>query len=238
MPNRTKKNRTPATSSKRRNAVWGLCFLIAGLLLTVRMTVGLPWDLESPKISTESPKISHDLQQRRVNAEGDSPVDVIVQFTQHPTADHFDKVGRRGGTMKQDLSGVIKGAAFTVPASALADLANDPDVAYISPDRPVHSTAVELDYFPAAVYAPQAWQSGYNGTGVYVAVIDSGIIDIPDLHGQNNRVVYGQDFVTGGSAVDKYGHGSHVAGIIGGNGAQSSGQNFFYTFSGIAPTST
>ena len=72
-----------------------------------------------------------------------------------------------------------------------------------------------------------AWSSGYTGAGVGVAVIDSGINDShPDLRNANgtSRVVYHQDFTgtattnSSGGKYDLYGHGTHVAGIIGGNG--------------------
>jgi hypothetical protein len=203
MFNRTKKNATSSqrriavwgSCCKRRVAVWGSCFLIAAaLLLTVKAGFGQSWNAESPRIShdpqqrlanAELPKMSDDLQGRLAKADADSKVDVIIQFKQHPTAYHLSKVERLGGKMKRDLRGVIKGAAFTVPASAVADLANDPDVAYISPDRPLQgmqsALSATLDYYDATIYAPWAWQLGLNGTGVGVAVIDSGIIDVPDL---------------------------------------------------------
>ena len=37
------------------------------------------------------------------------------------------------------------------------------------------------------------------------------------------------------STADAFGHGTHVAGIVGGNGAMSTGNNYTYTFRGIAP---
>jgi serine protease AprX len=84
-----------------------------------------------------------------------------------------------------------------------------------------------------------AQQYPFNGAGVGVAVIDSGIADHPDLHtaAGPSRVVYSQSFVSGNSsAVDAYGHGTHVAGILGGNGAASgSGSGYSIQFSGIAP---
>src|SRR5262249_27174248 len=80
------------------------------------------------------------------------------------------------------------------------------------------------------------WQLGYDGTGIGVAVIDSGIFDIPDLDNasKKSRIVYSQDFV-GKPAIDQYGHGTHVAGIVGGNGVNSTGSEYTYTFRGIAP---
>ena len=81
-------------------------------------------------------KISSDLKAKTAADQ----VDVIVQFTQVPTAAHHEKILSRGGTVKREL-GQFKGAAYSMPASALADLAADPDVVYISPDRPLNGAS-------------------------------------------------------------------------------------------------
>jgi serine protease AprX len=94
-----------------------------------------------------------------------------------------------------------------------------------------------LDYTAVAVGAPVAWSSGLNGTGIGVAVIDSGVYNHPDLNAansSNSRVVYRQSFI-GGELNDDFGHGTHVAGIVGGNGSSSDQQGAFRTFKGIAP---
>jgi len=77
------------------------------------------------------------------NQDGNAALDVIVQFTSAPTGRHHEKVQRKGGTLRHDLSGVINGAHYTVPANRVAELSEDPEVAYISPDRPLHAM---LDY--------------------------------------------------------------------------------------------
>ena len=85
----------------------------------------------------------------------------------------------------------------------------------------------------------EAWESGYTGAGIGVAVIDSGVASHPDLNGGflgGSRVVWNQSFVPGvSSATDQYGHGTHIAGLIAGNGASSSGVKYLRTFEGIAP---
>jgi subtilisin family serine protease len=124
----------------------------------------------------------------------------------------------------------VRGGVYNFPLSALSRLANDPDVAYISPNRPV---AGANDFTEATVGADVAQSYGWNGAGIGVAVIDSGISDHPDLHDPAtglSRVVYNQSFVPGTDASDGYGHGTHVAGIIAGNGSQSNGMFF-----GVAP---
>ena len=182
--------------------------------------------------AAQNKKLSPELQNP---AEG--AVNVIVQFTAPPTARHHQKVLSRGGKLKQEL-GLVQAAAYSMPSSAVADLANDPEVVYVAPDRPLSGAITSdatLDYHAETLNAPYAWGLGLDGTAIGVAVIDSGIINVPDLHGEDSRIVYSQNFVGDGSANDQYGHGSHVAGIIGGNGRKSSAPNDFYTFNGIAP---
>jgi serine protease AprX len=91
------------------------------------------------------------------------------------------------------------------------------------------------------VGAQALWQqSGLDGQGITVAVVDSGISDHADLHQNTNNLnqalksqsrVIG-NIVFGGyaSPVDEYAHGTHVAGIIAGNGVASGGQ-----YTGVAP---
>lgn len=124
---------------------------------------------------------------------------------------------------------------FTLPVAALRALANDPDVAYISPNRSLSGAA---DYAEATVGADVAQRTGLDGSGITVAVIDSGITDSPDLRdlstGQS-RILYSESFVPGTDTADHYGHGTHVAGIIAGNGQQSGGRNNPSAIYGVAP---
>jgi len=188
-------------------------------------------------------KLSKDLEELKSGLSG-ATVDVIIQFKQAPTDAQHGKVEGHGGVLKKKLD-VIRGAHYSVPVKSLPALADDPDVAYISPNRPLSGTSTStLDYTPESVNAQVAWQQwGLDGTGVGVAVIDSGITAVGDLYWwipsnqtYGSRVVYSQNFVPGTTDTsDLYGHGTHVAGIIASQGWFSTGGNFTHTFKGIAP---
>ncbi len=185
-------------------------------------------------------KLAPELQNRRDAGN----VDVIVQFHSPLTAQHHRMVASRGGKLKTEL-GVVKSAVYSIPASSLKDLARNPEVAYISPDRSLKGMAtattstVTLDYHTDTANAPYAWGLGLTGTGIGVAVIDSGILDMLDLRNASNksRIVYNQNFINAYAwdYFDHFGHGTHVAGIVGGDGYRSTGTQDLYTFKGVAP---
>ncbi|MBB2744191.1 UNVERIFIED_ORG: subtilisin family serine protease [Microbispora rosea subsp. rosea] len=86
-----------------------------------------------------------------------------------------------------------------------------------------------LDQSVPHIGAPTAWASGYDGTGVKVAVLDTGYdTDHPDLQG---KVVASADFTGNANGVeDGNSHGTHVASTVAGSGAASGG-----LYKGVAP---
>jgi subtilisin family serine protease len=88
-----------------------------------------------------------------------------------------------------------------------------------------------LDQSVPQVNAPAAWAAGYTGSGVTVAVIDSGIDTThADLAG---KVTASANFTTEPDARDYLGHGTHVASTIAGSGSLSGG-----ALKGVAPDAT
>ncbi|SOD63406.1 Serine protease, subtilisin family [Streptomyces zhaozhouensis] len=79
-----------------------------------------------------------------------------------------------------------------------------------------------LDHSVPRIGAPAAWEAGFDGTGVTVAVLDSGIdTSHPDL--DEGRVVGSADFSGSDTTEDLFGHGTHVASIVGGAGGALTG---------------
>ncbi|HKW19638.1 MAG TPA: S8 family serine peptidase [Terriglobales bacterium] len=184
------------------------------------------------------PKFSRDLDY--AHGGSNHMVDVIVQYRVTPNSTHYSRMASRGAFVKARLHG-IRAAAFRVPASAIPLLEKDPDVLYVSPDRPLqlHSFSQFEPYDSAVMADAAAQQYGLDGTGIGIAVIDSGVTDHPDLHNSagQSRVVYSQSFVNGDpTTADGYGHGTHVSGIAAGNGAASApGSGYPVQFTGLAP---
>src|ERR1700691_5719178 len=174
------------------------------------------------------------------------PVQVIVQYAPGTQLNCSGLLGlvdcllndvlKLGGKIIGQLP-LINGIVAQLDGDGIQSLSNQSNVVYISSDRPLTPS---LSNAALAVNAPFAWQSNYTGAGVGVALIDSGVSSHPDLNLgilPLSRVVYQQSFVVGNSSTnDQFGHGTHVAGLIAGDGLTSTGPFFNKTFKGIEPS--
>jgi serine protease AprX len=175
-----------------------------------------------------------------VAASTNGKVAVNVQFKNYPTKSYLKGRTTAGATVGWQLP-TITAVNMTVPVSMIATLEGEANVVYISPDRPLNlmSNPVTEEFATAVEADVAASQYALTGAGVGVALIDSGIAAHPDLNNANgvSRVVYSQSFVAGDTTTsDKFGHGTHVAGLIGGTGASSGTANgYAATYAGMAP---
>jgi serine protease AprX len=172
----------------------------------------------------------------------DQIISVIVQ--RNPGSSELEKrVVQLGGKITQDLA-IIDSFVAEMPAGSAYKIAKDPGVRWVSLDSPLVAsrckdcvdTSSLVNTYVQSVRADQVWNQKplLQGQGIGVAVIDSGINYSPDFYTRKglNRVVAAVSFQEGynQSTFDAYGHGTHIAGIVGGNGDSSGGK-----YIGVAP---
>jgi serine protease AprX len=136
---------------------------------------------------------------------------------------------------------LIDAAAGFANAAGIGALSLVPTVAFIHHDATVGPrrsaeppAAAPPDQvsgiYPRVVNAHRVWRRGITGNGVTVAVLDSGVAADADLVQPANRILASVNFADERHASDPGGHGTHIAGIVAGNGSRSGGE-----FVGIAP---
>ncbi len=216
-----------------RRTIWRLALTIAMLAAMLAVFVPSPASALPPRLDPELAALAAH------PSGGMTPVIVRVYGDTAPLKALVEQLG---GQLGVDLE-FIQAFAARVPEAALARLAGDPRVRWVSYDRPIlpqdNGEAADPEWTPQldriantynfTIGANKAWAEGITGRGVTVAVVDSGVQYHPDLL---RSILLGWSiFATGLPAhVDQYGHGTHVAGIIAGNGAFSRGK-----YVGIAP---
>ena len=131
---------------------------------------------------------------------------------------------------------IVNVVSAKVPAGAIECLASHPDVEKVWLDRKLTITepaaiSASADYGDGTISAPSLWEIGYNGTGVNISILDTGIDDThPDLN--CGRVILECDFTDDSTTDDLYGHGTHCAGIAAGENNTTTG------VSGVANNAT
>jgi serine protease AprX len=185
---------------------------------------------------SSGPSVDTPLQQLKAQSPH-APVQVIVQSRQ-PT-DALQAVQHAAGQVRTALP-ELGAVAATVSTDQIDALASQPGVVRVAFDPPMRavSGSSETSSAPPSVFArtvgaPSLWASGARGSGVAIAVLDSGVQPHQDL-GSPSRIVASARFNQGASSsADQYGHGTWVAGIAAGAGTASGG-----AYMGIAPAAS
>jgi serine protease AprX len=151
-----------------------------------------------------------------------------------PASDRAEAAVRRlGGTVTTELP-LIGGFVARIPGGALRSLASAPAVRSVSADARIRMAGAMNRYDSAPPNT--VWQkvigltriaSKYKGTGITVALVDTGLTDTVDL---GNRVLARVDLTPDHDGFDRFGHGTHMAGIMVGDGTASAGK-----WVGVAP---
>ncbi len=157
-----------------------------------------------------------------------APTPVIVRGAPGSQSLVDRDIAEAGGRVTEQIP-LITASAAEVPASALSWLSAQPGIVEVTPDGPVQlaSASYSPTTDPDSLYnieqslgVDQAWQDGYTGSGVGVALIDTGITPVEGLDGAG-QLVNGPDLSFDGTSpslryLDENGHGTFMAGIIAG----------------------
>ncbi|MGB5628764.1 MAG: S8 family peptidase [Woeseiaceae bacterium] len=167
-------------------------------------------------------------------AGGPGKAEVIVSYHDHPELFEDGRVEELGGEVLRRYE-VLKLLAISIPAESLVELAIEDDVDRVSLDEAVFAGSAILKTV-ANVPSYQSSNSSYRGDGQTVAILDTGVAAHRDLSGDVRQYsflngAYAQPAVDNGNIyrynsdplVDGYGHGTHIAGIVSGNGFNSDG---------------
>jgi serine protease AprX len=220
---------------QRRHPISTIMAMIVLLALLVALIPNVPRLEAAPRAQPELIALA----QRQPHA----TIGVIVR-KDDSGADIEQRIAQLGGTVTMDLQ-IINAFAAKISAGAALELARSSNVRWVSLDAPMVksggpdgmvNTSKLLNTYNAAIGADRLWAEGYQGSSATVAVLDSGISDLKDFKatygGNGDLHILTTATIVGGSDVGKdwYGHGTHVAGIIGGNGTLSHRR-----YIGIAP---
>ncbi|HYA00072.1 MAG TPA: S8 family serine peptidase [Candidatus Binatia bacterium] len=153
---------------------------------------------------------------------------VIVRGAPGAQATLDREVEQAGGRVTEHIQ-LISASVAEVPGSAIGWLSQQPGVEEVTPDGPVQlaSASYSPTTTPSSLYSIEqqlgvdsAWQDGYTGAGVGVALIDTGVTPVQGLNGAN-QVINGPDLSFDNAStpvryLDANGHGTFMAGIIAG----------------------
>ncbi len=165
---------------------------------------------------------------------GNGLVDIVVRYDQHPAMFDDDVVADLGGVVLRNYKS-LEMRAIRLPASALEDLAAEENVDWLSLDSAIASLSV-ASRLTANLPSGASANTGYDGEDIGIAIIDTGVSKHADLGANFLQYsfldgAYPTPEIVDGAIVnlndtgrdDRFGHGTHVAGIITGNGLDSGG---------------
>ncbi len=162
----------------------------------------------------------------KIMSQSQEELPVIIQLA-HNDSTLINGIKNLSTKVKTNLP-IINGIACDLTTDIIYKLSTNPEIEYISFDSKVYT---QLDIAMPTIEGHFPNKIGYKGNGVTIAVIDTGVAPHLDLTVPNNRIIGFVDFINNKlSPYDDNGHGTHVTGIIAGNGYASNGK-----YTGVAP---
>ncbi len=138
----------------------------------------------------------------------DESVRVLVQFEEKPGDAHRNFLNE-GGCRAEYTARHINLVVADCPGRSLEGLSKSDKVKFVWENEIFEPL---LDYSAGQISADDVWALGYNGSGVNVSILDSGIdTNHPALQG---KVILEHDFTPDNTTADLCGHGTRVASIV------------------------
>jgi serine protease AprX len=203
--------------------------MVAGLVLALAVATPASAHAGNHQQTGQHGKISKHVRDEG-KGKGKAKLDVLVRFRQEPGASERMLVQALGGEVVRKHKS--RWSTVRLPGRAVEALAALGEIEYVAADAPIGGMA---DVSREVVDPPAQDQpeTALKGAGVTIAMLDSGVAAHPEIQTLVAAVdfvgTYDPTFAPSGS-IDLNGHGTHVAGIMVGNGSRSSGQ-----FTGVAP---
>jgi subtilisin family serine protease len=194
---------------------------IIALLLSVSANSFIVEDKQMSDVSKQ--KIHQELRVQLQEKQKET-ITVLMQLKKEDDLDKIaDLVTKKEGVVigKYKAGDVI---AATISADTVEEIAKDHSVKSISPNRVYR--ALLQDSVPQ-INAPVMWDNGYNGSGIKIAILDTGIDATHPM--LQEKVIQEEVFTGEDHTYDVHGHGTHCAGIAAGRKVSSE------THNGVAP---
>ncbi len=211
-----------------------LCSMFSALVISTNTRARAA---NTPAPTLASSKISPDLQKLILSGNGDARVKVIVQSTSSASAGLLAGLLNTVGGLLVGVLSNLNIRIVDVPANNVEVIAADPSVTYVSLDVPVRSSGHITNTTGTQQVRAQKSLLGLNntldGSGVTIAVLDSGIDSKHRSFATTGKIKFSKDFTGENRTDDPWGHGTHVAAIAAGDGAASAG-----IYEGIAPAAS
>ncbi|MDI6694838.1 MAG: S8 family serine peptidase [Anaerolineales bacterium] len=214
--------------------------IVLKVLIIVTLCMGL---IGAPASAAPAPLHIHP-QLMKLAQQQPHQMERVILMIQPGSADDLAIILQRwGGRVVNELK-MIHALTVETPAWTTLKLAALPQVRWVTPDaavieancRDCWRTNRLRSIYPQAIGATRLWErpTYLRGQGVRVALLDSGYGEHLDLRLDRSRRselrVQGVNLTDSDTALDRFGHGTHVAGVIGGNGNASK-----WAYMGVAP---
>src|SRR3989338_1375866 len=158
-------------------------------------------------------KVHKELKEEIKRKKPEEKVNVIIEVNDEEKLSQISNIIEENGGNVYGEFEVGDSIIAAIPSEKVQELAGNNEIQGLWPDR---EYSMLLDTSIDQINANAAWNIGFNGAGIKIAVLDTGIDETNEMLA--GKVIASGVFTGENHTQDKQGHGTHIAGIIAGNG--------------------